>query len=229
MHMNQRLSDFFLPLLLEVRALSAAPDAELPEFAALQGALEAKLETALEAAAAAEYSDGACTHANFAVGAFIDEIILVSRWRGRAEWQKQGLQKKRFDTVHSGVEFYARLDSLGKEPEDLAVREVFFLCLALGFKGKHFRRDDARRIEEIKTQELAQILPGDAGRDLSALTLFPDAYGSRARDGMGAYRPRARLMPWVIGLPLLTIIAAALFFRFRIHEAAAEIAALVSW
>ncbi len=227
--MSQRLSDFFLPLLLDVRAASTAPDAELPEFGALQGALEAKLDAALDAAAEAGWSAQACEHASFATGAFMDEVILVSRWRGRAEWQKQSLQKKRFNTVNSGVEFYERLDSLGKEPEDIAVREVFFLCLALGFKGRHFRRDDARRIEEIKTQELAQILPGDAGRDLASLTLFPAAYGSRARDGMGTYRPRARLMPWVIGLPLVAILAATLFFRFRIHEAAARIAALVSW
>ncbi|HEX7030852.1 MAG TPA: DotU family type IV/VI secretion system protein [Gammaproteobacteria bacterium] len=227
--MSQRLSDYFLPLLLEARELSMRADDTLPEFSELQSALIAKLDAALDAAEAAEYSDAALEHANFAAGAFIDEIMLVSRWRGRAEWQKNTVQKKRFDTVNSGVEFYERLNALGKEPEDLAVREVFFLCLALGFRGRHFRRDDAHRIEEIKSQELAQILPGDTVRELSALTLFPGAYGSRARDGRGSFRPRARLLPWVIGTPLVLILAAALFFRFRINEAAAAIAALVTW
>ncbi|HEX7048202.1 MAG TPA: DotU family type IV/VI secretion system protein [Gammaproteobacteria bacterium] len=224
-----RLSDHFLPLLLEARELSMSADDALPEFAELQNTLATKLDAAIADAANADYSDAACKNANFAVGAFIDETMLVSRWRGRAEWQKHTLQKARFDTVNSGVEFYERLNALGKEPEDLAVREVFFLCLALGFRGKHFRRDDARRIEEIKSQELAQILPGDTVRELGALTLFPGAYGSRARDGKGSYKPRARLLPWVIVLPLVAILAAALFFRFRINDAAAQVAALVTW
>ncbi|MBW3567845.1 MAG: DotU family type IV/VI secretion system protein [Proteobacteria bacterium] len=227
--MSQRLSDFFLPLLLDARRLAQSPDDTLPEFAVLQGELAARLDAALADAVEAGYSDDATGNANFAVGAFLDEIMLVSLWRGRSEWQKRSLQKQRFNTVNSGVEFYERLDALGREPEDLAVREVFFLCLALGFKGKYFRRDDQRRIEEIRTQELAQLLPGDTVRELSELTLFPAAYGSRSRDGMGSFKPRVRLVPWVVGLPVVMILAGLLFFRFRIHSAVADIAALVQW
>ena len=227
--MNQRLSDHFLPLLLEARALSQSADEALPGFEELQPALAAKLDAAVAAAHDVDHSPAACENANFAAGAYIDEAMLVSRWRGRTEWQKRSLQKQRFNTVNSGVEFYERLAALGREPEDLEVREVFFLCLALGFRGKHFRRDDAHRAEEIRSQELAQILPGDTVRNLGELTLFPGAYGTRARDGRGSFRPRARLMPWVIGLPLASILVAALFFRFRINEAAAAIAALVTW
>lgn len=225
----KRLSDHFLPLLLETRELMATPDEQLPDFEPMRAKLVADLDAAVAAANADGYSSDACENVNFAIGAFIDEIVLVSRWRGRNDWQKHALQKQRFHTVNSGVEFYERLNELGKEPEDLAVREVFFLCLALGFKGRHFRRDDQRRIEEIKTQELAQLLPGDAGRDLGGLTLFPSAYGERARDGRGAFKPRARLMPWVIGTPLVLILAGVIFFRTRIHTAVAEFAALIQW
>lgn len=227
--MNKRLSDFFLPLLLDVRRLSQAADDTLPDFAVLQPELTARLDDALAQAADAEFSAQAIGNVNFAVGAYIDEIMLVSLWRGRAEWQKRSLQKQRFNTVNSGVEFYERLDALEKEPEDLAVREVFFLCLALGFKGRYFRRDDQRRIEEIKSQELAQLLPGDAVRTLEELTLFPAAYGSRSRDGMGSFKPRARLVPWVVGLPLVAIVTGLLVFRYRIHAAVADIAQLVQW
>jgi len=226
---HNRLSDCFLPLLLDARRLAQAPDDTLPEFAALQGELAARLDSALADAANADYSGHAIENVNFAAGAFLDEIMLVSLWRGRNEWQKRSLQKQRFNTVNSGVEFYERLNALGREPEDLAVREVFFLCLALGFKGKYFRRDDQRRIEEIRTQELAQLLPGDTVRELGELTLFPAAYGSRTRDGMGTFKPRARLVPWVIGLPVVAILAGLLFFRFRIHAAVADIAQLVQW
>jgi type VI protein secretion system component VasF len=51
--------------------------------------------------------------ADFAVAAFIDEILLSSPvWPGRTEWMRKPLQFVRHDTATAGEDFYLALDSL---------------------------------------------------------------------------------------------------------------------
>ena len=103
--------------------------------------------------------------ARFAVCAWVDEVILHMPWIHRDLWQRNLLQNKYYGTVNAGSEFYDRLNILGHD--NVIVREVYFLCLALGFKGKYSLADDTVLLDEIKQSTLAalydetQVLPGN--------------------------------------------------------------------
>jgi type VI secretion system protein ImpK len=77
----------------------------------------------------------------FALVAFIDETVLspTNDFPLRKEWEQLPLQLEYFKEHLAGVRFFERLDGLLQQPEaqsaDLV--EVYYLCLLLGFKGKH--------------------------------------------------------------------------------------------
>ncbi len=103
--------------------------------------------------------------ARFAVCAWIDEVILHMPWTYRDSWQRNLLQNKFYGTVNAGSEFYDRLNILGHE--NVIVREVYFICLALGFKGKYSLADDTVLLNKIQESIFAtlvdetKIMPGD--------------------------------------------------------------------
>ncbi len=65
------------------------------------------------------------------------------------------MQVAYFGTWNGGEEFFSRLAALD-EREDQA-REVYFYCLAMGFKGSLFRQDDQEILERIKAEQRAGI------------------------------------------------------------------------
>jgi type VI secretion system protein ImpK len=76
--------------------------------------------------------------ATFAVVAFLDETIQRSSWSDREDWLAQPLQLELYDRNDAGEEFFARLDALrGAAGERADVLEVYYLCLALGFRGRY--------------------------------------------------------------------------------------------
>ena len=78
--------------------------------------------------------------ARFAVCAWVDEALLSSNWPGKVEWQRDSLQRKYFQTSDAGEEFFDRLNRLGQQQRD--AREMYFLCLAMGFKGRYHQDGD---------------------------------------------------------------------------------------
>lgn len=113
--------------------------------------------------------------ARFAVCAWIDEAILCSGLPERELWMGELLQRKLYGTTRAGEEFYTNLNNL--HAEMLQVRDVYYHCLALGFKGHYFESDLDGELDQIKKQNL-QLLRGN-GSMLSAGNLmgfFPDSY-----------------------------------------------------
>ena len=87
--------------------------------------------------------------AKFALVGFLDETILQSNWALRDVWAGNPLQLQYFNEFNAGEEFYTKLEGLrnADDPKKLDVLEVYFLCLALGFKGKYA---DLKGMEKIK-------------------------------------------------------------------------------
>ena len=76
--------------------------------------------------------------ATFAIVAFLDETIQRSGWSERERWLAQPLQLEFYDRNDAGEEFFTRLDMLrGAISERADVLEVYYLCLALGFRGRY--------------------------------------------------------------------------------------------
>ncbi len=135
-------------------------------------------------------------HARFAVFAWVDEIILNSSWDHKNQWMKNQLQRLHFQTTGAGELFFDRLNSLG--PHQGHVREVYYLCLALGFTGRYIQEGDDFLLEQLKTSNLKILLGSSIGLpSLDKGELFPGAYPGELEEA-SAQPIKKRLSPVTI-------------------------------
>lgn len=113
--------------------------------------------------------------ARFAVFAWVDETIMRGIWEGKRQWQGEQLQRRYFQTSDAGELFFQKLNTIG--PHQNHVREVYYICLALGFTGQYHNQGDDMLLDQLKTSNL-KLLTGSSV-DLPAinqLKLFPESY-----------------------------------------------------
>jgi type IV/VI secretion system ImpK/VasF family protein len=140
----------------------------------------------------------------FAVVAWADETILKhASWKHHHEWNALPLQVEYFQTRNAGEEFFERLEQLRAEQK--AVREVYYLCLGLGFSGQYFLgMEDELKLNHIRHEQAQHLaLPVADVQDIDKLT--PQPYQVPTAD----HGPIER--PWTdqllrAGLPLLILI-----------------------
>lgn len=107
-----------------------------------------ELFTAMESLAKnLELSSDDVRDAKYALCAFIDEIILTSNAPFRDSWAGRPLQLEYFNDFSAGEEFYNKLATL-RESNRTDALDVYYTCLALGFRGKYA---DLSGEEKIKT------------------------------------------------------------------------------
>ena len=115
---------------------------------------------------------------DFALVAFLDEVILTSKDPAREEWVQKPLQEELFNITTAGELFFTRIERLltRADTQELAdMLEVYYLCILLGFEGQfstrnktelHLLSDRMRqRIEKIRNADPrfspSGALPGD--------------------------------------------------------------------
>ena len=115
--------------------------------------------------------------ARFALCAWVDERILDSAWANKERWQREQLQRKYYGTTNAGEEFFEKMNSLGPHQRD--VREIYYLCLCLGFTGRYCHQGDEYLLEQVKMSNLRLLTGASVGvPSLEHETLFPRAYPS---------------------------------------------------
>ena len=113
--------------------------------------------------------------ARFAIFAWIDEMILASSWTEKGRWQTEPLQLRYYDTTKAGEWFFDKLSSLGHHQMD--VREVYYLCLCMGFKGRYVSKNDELMLEALKTSNMKLLTSSSAGiPSFESEKHFPEAY-----------------------------------------------------
>lgn len=113
--------------------------------------------------------------ARFAICAWIDEAVMNSLWNERSAWQREPLQLKFYQTTNAGELFFERLNILGAHQND--VREVYYLCLAMGFKGRYGNAEDTFLLDQLKSSNLKVLTGASIGLpSLKNAELFPEAY-----------------------------------------------------
>ncbi|MBF0240675.1 MAG: DotU family type IV/VI secretion system protein, partial [SAR324 cluster bacterium] len=167
------------------------------------------------------YSDEQYQMALYAVVAFIDESIMLSAWKHKKEWKKELLQAKYFKSVHAGEEFYTQLNKLSPfDPAEKDIREVYYYCLTLGYRGKYYTDEDQSYLDKLKAENLT-LLKGveerSSGYDRDK-HLFPEAYIT-GQEGSGIdlhidYRPFA------YGIPVIIFIIVFYMLKVKIFDAA---------
>lgn len=155
--------------------------------------------------------------ARFALCAWVDEALLKSAWVHKNLWLKDQLQRSYYNTTDAGEEFFQKLASVGLHQRE--VREVYYLCIVLGFTGRYCHPGDEFQLGQIKTSNLKLLLGSSVGLpSLERTDIFPEAYPSATAD-TGPKRKRAgsRLMV-IIGLagPVFLFCLLYLVYRFTL-------------
>jgi len=146
----------------------------------------------------------------FMICAWVDEAILNSAWNQKAQWQREQLQRLYYHTLDAGEEAFERLNGLGLHQRE--VREVYYLCLALGFKGRFHHPGDEYLLEQLKTSNLKLLLGSSVGLpSLERAELFPEAYPVEAVE-LGVQKQKFRLSPFTIACLAGPVILFGLLF-----------------
>lgn len=97
----------------------------------------------------------------YAIAAFIDESILTSAWPAKDVWSGKPLQLEYFNDFSAGEEFYVKLEAVraGANPRKAEILEVFYSCLALGFRGKYV---------DLQGMEKKKVLMDTLAREIKA-------------------------------------------------------------
>lgn len=109
----------------------------LPPSAELRQRVLTALDTMVGRGRADGLPDAELAEARYALVAFIDEQILKSNWPGRAEWMGQPLQLMLYGEYTAGENFFNRMRILLQQGGASLSLEIYYLCLALGFRGAH--------------------------------------------------------------------------------------------
>jgi type VI secretion system protein ImpK len=142
--------------------------AKLPQTPNLPPPLELRqrILTALDSMVGRGRADGLpdadLAEARYALVAFIDEQILKSNWSGRAEWMGQPLQLQLYGEYTAGENFFNRMRILLQQGGASLALEVYYLCLALGFRGAHGISGDHRALagfHDAARQRVTQAWP----------------------------------------------------------------------
>jgi type VI secretion system protein ImpK len=154
-------------------------------------------------------------HARFAIFAWVDEAIMNSAWNEKEQWQRNQLQRIHFQTTDAGEIFYERLNSLGPHKRD--VREVYYLCLAMGFTGRYIHEGDDFMLEQLRASNLKLLMGSSLGLpSLEKGELFPEAY-PKASDQVIPKKSKPGLsliMLLSIGFPVVFYGVLFLIYRF---------------
>ncbi len=166
------LREIFTDLIAYVIFFEASCGQQSPPLSEVREKILALIEAQEEQVKAKGLAAEAYREARFAVLSWVDEMILNSSWPLRTQWQH--LMLTYYGTLNAGEEFFRRLELLPSQSND--IREVYYLCISLGFQGRYAFGDNRPQLRELKTELYRQLCSGDGDIRQSYGRLFPEAY-----------------------------------------------------
>jgi type IV/VI secretion system ImpK/VasF family protein len=213
-NLRELFSDLFAYVLLCEHTIQHGESQ--PAYAQVQGEITALLRRAEDTAKRQGMLDQEYQEAQFAVVAWVDETILNNTmWKDHNQWKASPLQVEYYQTRNAGEEFFDHLDRL--RPDQKEIRELYYLCLSLGFKGQYFLgREDELRLIQIRHEQAPHLpLTVEEIRDLDKIT--PQPYNVSAPKGTPIRLPLTHLLLRV-GLVMLVILPLALFLYYWLQQ-----------
>jgi type VI secretion system protein ImpK len=144
--------------------------------------------------------------ARFAVLSWVDEIIFNSSWPHRAQWQH--LMLAYHGTLNAGEDVFRHLETLPSHAND--IREIYYLCLSLGFEGRYAFGDDRHELRELKQGLYKQLCSGAGDIRQNYPRLFPEAYQKVAASPPTP--ARAKLLWHIVAFSVPVVIFLCYFF-----------------
>ncbi|MFT5400743.1 MAG: type VI secretion system protein ImpK [Planctomycetota bacterium] len=223
-----RIVDIFTDVILFTRKFCRG-DLEAMPAEQVRSELRQRFDSSQDLSVELGMADEFYQTAKYPVVALIDEMLQTSDWYDKSSWAKNPLQRIYFETTNAGADFYNRLNELNKFGPDRDIREVYALCLGLGFRGRYFRGEDRKQYEEIKAFNLSLLLPDEAQRNIDSATLFPFAYKSSDAHNDNPFKSRFSIYPVIFGVPTGILIVAVVAYHLNIAWALDAIQAIVNY
>jgi type VI secretion system protein ImpK len=212
------LIDCFIELIAYVSYLIKSLPSEQPGYERVKADISELIANSQSHCKSHQISSGDFELAQFAVFAWIDEVILSSQWQEKLKWQGDQLQRSYFQTVDAGELFFDKLNEL--EPLQLGVREVYYICLALGFSGRFCNPGDEFLLNQLKSSNL-KLLNGDLATvdALKDKRLFPEAYSDGSGSGVTVKRRFLRLgTVLAAGAPVILLVLLFVIYQFSLSS-----------
>jgi type VI secretion system protein ImpK len=213
-----RLSDCFVELIAYVAYFLEGLQQNQPPFEKVKGDVQRLVAKSEECVPKGSISQEDYDQARFAIWAWADESILNSSWEEKSKWLGEQLQRLYFQTTDAGEEFFERLNRLS--PHQREVREVYYLCLAMGFTGRYCHEGDDYLLEQLKTSNLKLLSGSSVGLpSLERGELFPEAYPVEPVES-DVRRKRFQFSPFTLaalGGPILLFSVLFLIYRFVLN------------
>ena len=129
----------------------------------------------------------------YALVALLDEVALSRPEPYRSFWMTNLLQLHYFNENVAGDGFFARLNTVRKDPHRAEVLQVYYLCMLFGFQGRYRIRGG-----ELELMTLIDSVQKDLERAKPFDYELLSPHGERPTESMLA--GKRRLSPMVISL-----------------------------
>jgi len=212
------LSDCFMETMAYVTYLLKSVESKQPAYEEVKSNIRRLLTESESFVSRGLFTREDYDQGRFAICAWVDEAILSSAWNQKSFWLKDQLQRLYYNTTDAGEEFFDRLAAIGLHQRE--VREVYYLCLALGFIGKYCHRNEEYQLEQIKTSNLKLLLGSSVGLpSLERADLFPEAYPSGTTEtGKQKVRVGSHIVTAIcLAAPVLLFCILYLIYRFTLN------------
>lgn len=215
-----RLMDCFIELVAYVVYFKKSAAERQSAYDQVKNDVERLIAASKDRAGQTRASADDYDQARFAVFAWVDEVILSSNWAHKNRWQGEQLQRIYFQTTDAGELFFDRLNTLGPHQRD--VREVYYLCLALGFMGRYCNEGDEYLLDQLQTSNL-KLLTGSAvgPPSLGGTLLFDGAYPTDTDMAVTNSQNKGLFSPFTIfcfGFPVILGVTLYLIYRFILQN-----------
>lgn len=175
-------------LLSEVVRLKTHASAE--NFDALNERLNVAIKLFEHRALQEGVEGGQVMAARYVLCTVVDEAVVTTPWGNESAWSQMSLLSTFHNETFGGEKFFQLLEHLSRNPvKHLAMLELMYICLSLGFEGKYrVLPRGMLELEAIRDSLYRQIrqLRGDVPREVS-----PHWQGLR-----DTRRHLVRIVPW---------------------------------
>jgi len=214
-----RITDCFIDIIAYVAYLSRKVDVSQSPFEQIQADVLRLLSTSQRYMSEGNFTPEDYDLARFAIVAWVDETIMNSAWSHSDLWKRELLQRKYYQTADAGEIFFERLNQLGPHQRD--VREIYFLCLAMGFKGQYCHDGDNVLLDQLKNSNLKLLTGSSIGMPtLDRGDLFPEAYSAETQLA-STVKKRWRFSPTTLmglGFPVVLFVGLFVIYRFILNN-----------
>ncbi|HVV67765.1 MAG TPA: type IVB secretion system protein IcmH/DotU [Gammaproteobacteria bacterium] len=137
-----------MPLLLLMIKLRQIKQLESQQISVLRHQLINEIVAFVEAVKKLQYQPRIILAARYCLCTALDEAILSTNWGNNSAWSHQTLLSIIQKETWGGERFFIILEEMAKSPmENLALLELLYLILSLGFEGRYYNQEQATRDE----------------------------------------------------------------------------------